>query len=158
LYISAHFKILREIIQDSEVKEFVTYHQQVLSITEKFRQIFKLEIFVVYSLLVLILCVTVFEVVMIDEIGQKFTAFASVLIAVIGLFIYSYCGQLVADSSTAVCDEFYKIDKNWLIVIMRTKKAVSLKVGFIDPCMMTFIRYLDHTFSLMAVVSHLTKL
>ena len=158
MYISAHFKILRKFIQDSEVKEFVTYHQQVLNITEKFRKFFKLEILVLYSLLVLLLCVTIFEVVTIDEIGQKVSAFGNVLISVVVLFMYSYCGQLVADSSIAVCDEFYKINKNSIIIIMRTTKPVSLKVGFIDPCMMTFIRYLNHTFSLMAVISHMTKL
>ena len=158
MYITAHLKILREIIHEVELKEFVKNHQEVLKLLTKFKRIFKPVIFVHYVLISMFLVVIASQIVIIIEVELRMIAISSVMISIATLLIFSYGGQMIMQSSASVCQEFYKIDRDCLIVIMRIQKPLSLKVGFFEPNLSSCRSYLEYTFSLVALLKHLTKL
>lgn len=101
---------------------------------------------------------TAFEVAIFEEIVEKITAISCIIIAIIGLFLYSYCGQAVMDSSIALSSEFYEINKDCLFIIMRTQKPVKLYFRIFDPNLFTCKTFLDFTLSLIAFLKYLKKI
>lgn len=158
MYITAHLKVLRQIIHEVELREFIKYHKEVLILLTKFKKIFKPVIFVHYLFISMFLVVIASHIVIIVEIELRIVAIQSVTIAIITLLIFSYGGQMIMQSSTSICQELYKIDREYLIVIMRTQKPLSLKVGFFEPSLSSCRTYLELTFSLVVLLKHLTKL
>lgn len=157
LFISAHFKILREIINDIELSEFVRHHQEIFDLASNFKEVFKPVIFVHYLLNIVLLCVTALESVIIEDLGKKIIAVSSTFLGVVGLFVFCYGGQIVFNTSESICDDLNIFTKDYIIVLIRSQKPVKLKVAFFDPTLLTCRFYLDHTLSLIAVLKHVVK-
>ena len=86
---------------------------------------------------------------------KKFRAFFHVIIASLELLIYSYGGQKVMDSSMAVCDDVYEIDKNYLFIMMRSQMAVEMKSGFFHACLPIYMILIKRTMSLITLLQSL---
>lgn len=158
MYITAHLNVLREVIHEVELRKFIKYHKEVLNLLTKFKKIYKPVIFVHYLLISIFLVVVASQIVIIVEIKLRMVVIQSVTIAIVTLLIFSYGGQMIMQSSTSICQELYKIDRDYLVVIMRTQKPLSLKVGIFEPSLSSWGTYLEFTFSLVVVLKHLTKL
>jgi triphosphoribosyl-dephospho-CoA synthetase len=125
--ICAHFEILKIEIHELEVKEFVEYHQKVLNLSKHMNKLFSPIIFGEYLILSVLFCVVALEVgiseSLVDTIPILFHGMASFM----DLMIYSYGGQKIMDCASAVCEECYKIDDNYLIIMSRTKRDVKME-------------------------------
>lgn len=110
-----------------------------------------------YAATLLYICVAAFEVVTIQETGQKVVAALNSIIAACALAIYSYGGQIVLDSSISMCNELYEIDKNNIFVIAMSQRSVKLTVGFFNPNMLTCRLFLVYTMRLISLFRYLAK-
>lgn len=158
LYINSYFKVLRKMIHEEDLKIFVEKHQEILSLTQKFKKTFWPIIFVHYTIIFFFLCMTAFEVVVVEEIGQKLVALSCTITAIVGIFLFSYGGQILMDSSVAITDEIYNVNKDYIFIIMRTQHAVKLNVGIFNPNLETCKTFMDYTWSFIAFLRYLKKL
>ena len=152
LYLHTHFEILRKTIDSTELKEFVNYHREVMELAQKVKKFYKILIFMKFTLITIILCVACFELTSIDEFGQQIRAFFHIIVASLELLIYSYGGQKVMDSSMSICDEVYKLDKNYLFIMMRTQMPIQMKSGFFHACLPIYMILIKRTMSLITLL------
>lgn len=155
LYLQAHFKILRNTINNTELREFVDNHRQVMNLTLEVRSFYKKLIFMKFILTAVILCVACFQVTSINDFVMKARAFFHVIVASLELLIYSYGGQKVMDSSMSVCDDVYEIDKNYLFIMMRSQMAIKMKSGFFHACLPIYMILIRRTISFITLLKSL---
>lgn len=71
---------------------------------------------------------------------------------IIQLFIYSFGGQQIMDKSCSVATEIYHLDKDYNLVILRSKKPLKIQAGFYHACLPTFRAILSSAASLMTLL------
>lgn len=157
LYLQTHFQILRETINNTEMKEFVDIHRQVINLTQAVRNFYKRLIFMKFTLIAVILCAACFQVSSNDDFEKKLRALSHVIVASLELLIYSYGGQKIMDSSMSVCDDVYEIDKNYLFIMMRSQMAVEMKSGFFHACLPIYMILIKRTMSLITLLKSLNS-
>lgn len=150
--ICAHFKILRSKINVMDVKEFFVYHQDILNLGSNLQYLFKEIVFVQFVAMTLLLCVDGFQVIEFDGMSKKFNAIFHTVTALIDLFIYSYGGQIIMDSSMAVCDENENIEKCYIIIYMKAQAKLKIDNGFFDASLPTFSIILNRVMSLITLL------
>ncbi|XP_070508199.1 odorant receptor 45a-like [Chironomus tepperi] len=149
--ICAHFEILRHIINDVKVKEFVEYHQKVLDLAEKINEIFSIVIFQEYLILSLIFCVIGFQVVISEDLIHSVPMMFHGTAALINLLIYSYGGERIMDHANRVCVDCYKVKKDYLIIMMRTKHEYKVKSMMYHASLPTFSLIMGRTMSMITL-------
>lgn len=92
------------------------------------------------------------QIIIIPEIYQKVTASTHLIGGTVALFVYSYGSQKIMDFGLLVGDDIYKIDKNFLFILMRTQKLLKIKSGFIHASLPTFLGLLSWTVSLVTLI------
>ena len=93
--ISAHFIILRDIILETELKEFVKYHQKIIGVTKKVSKLYKPIIFTEFVLVTTILCVSGLQIIMSNDFSKFFVALFLNLAAVVDVVIFAFGAQKV---------------------------------------------------------------
>jgi len=86
--------------------------------------------------------------------SKKFNAFFHTATALIDLFIYSYGGQIIMDSAMSVCDENENIDKNYIIINIKTQAELKIDTGFFSATLPTFCTILNPSY----VVNNFTSI
>ena len=124
--ICAHLKIIRLVMNERGLKETVNHHNQVLDLVKRFNKLFDEIMFGEYAVKSVVLCVVGFLIVMTDDVFVLTICFFHGMAGVIELLIYSYGGQKIMDYGEEICDECYEIDKNYLIIMLRTKDQLRL--------------------------------
>lgn len=150
--ICAHFEILRRIINDIEVKEFVDYHQRVLELSEKINKIFSIVIFEEYLILSVIFCVIGFQVVISEDLIHSIPMMFHGTAALINLLIYSYGGEIIMDHANNVCKDCYRINKDYLIIMMRTKHEYKVQSMMYHASLPTFSLIMGRTMSMITLL------
>ncbi|CAG9801718.1 unnamed protein product [Chironomus riparius] len=125
--ICAHFEILKIVIHDLEVKEFVEYHQKVLNLAKHINRLFNPIIFGEYLVLSVLFCVLALEA----GLSENFFDFIPILFhgiaSLLDLMIYSYGGQKIMDCASEICKDCYNVDSNYLIIMLRTKRELKIE-------------------------------
>ena len=150
--ISAHFIILRDIILETELKEFVKYHQKIIGVTKKVSKLYKPIIFTEFVLVTTILCVSGLQIIMSNDFSKFFVALFLNLAAVVDVVIFAFGAQKVLDSALAVCNEVYKADKNYLLIMMITQKELKFDVGLFHASLNTLSIILSRTMSFITLL------
>lgn len=70
------------------------------------------------------------------------------LTIVVEVFVYSFGGQIVQDTSLAVADHFYEVDKDLILIIKRAQKAVKFQSFIYKLDLPTFRKILSTAASL----------
>lgn len=148
----AHLNILRDIVHETQVKDFVIYHREIISLTQKLNKLFRPIIFVEYVVVVTILCVTGVQVLLYDDYGKILGALFHASAALLDITVYSYGGQRIIDASLTVCDQVYKIDKDYVIIISMSQKALKFDTGFFETSLDTLSIILSRTMSFITLV------
>ncbi|CAG9801717.1 unnamed protein product [Chironomus riparius] len=150
--ICAHFEILRNIINEINVKEFVDYHQKTLELATKLNKIFGIVIFGEYLILSVIFCVIGFQVVISEDLIHSVPMMFHGTAALINLLIYSYGGEIIMDHANKVCEDCYKINKDYLIVMMRTKHEYKVESMMYHASLPTFSLIMGRTMSMITLL------
>lgn len=103
----------------------------------------------------MLLCVLGFQLVMFHNFLKRIVVTIFGMAMTTQLFIYTYGGQLVMDTSTSVADKIYQTDKDLIIIIARSHKASIIKVGFYDANSATFGTILSSAASLITLLKSL---
>jgi hypothetical protein len=135
-----------------DVKEFVVYHREILNLGSKLQHLFKEVVFVQFISMTLLLCVDGFQLIEFEGMSKKFNAFFHTATALIDLFIYSYGGQKIMDSSKSVCDENENIDKSYVVINMRAQSELKIDTGFFNASLPTFSTILNRVMSLITLL------
>lgn len=154
--ISAHFEILRNIVNDIKIKEFVKYHLKVINITHRLSRLNKQIILVEFTAVSLIICFTGIQILVLDDYEQIMAALFHCFVSITDAGIYAYCGQKVLDSSGAVSNEIYTLKKDYLPIIMMSQKKMKFDSGLFDASFETFSTMLSRTLSFMTVLKSFT--
>lgn len=157
LNISAHFEILRGIINDAETKDFLVYHQKILDISKKLIKLYKPIIFTEFVIMAIVLCFTGLQILMMNDFGKIVGALLHAGAAFADVAIYSYGAQKVLDSSLAVCDEVYKADKNYILIILITQKELKFDAGLFHASLHTLTVILSRTMSFITLLKSFIK-
>ena len=129
LNISAHFDIMQKIINDTQTKDFIIYHQTVLGISKKLIRLFKPIIFTEFVIMAIVLCFTGLQILMMDDTGKILSALLHAGAAFADVAIYSYGAQKVLDSALVVCDEFYRTDISQISFLEQFQVTLSRLFG-----------------------------
>lgn len=125
----------------------------MLELAEKLNSLFKEIVFTEYLVMTVLLCVDGFQVIEFDEWSKKFNAFLHTATALIDLSIYSYGGQKIMDCSMSLCDESEKVDRNYMLVILRSQCGVKIQNGFFNAASLpTFCLILNRVMSLITLL------
>lgn len=152
LNIAAHFEIMKKIINDAETKDFLIYHQTVLDISKKLICLYKPIIFTEFVIMTIVLCFTGFQILMLDDFAKILGAMLHAGAAFVDVSIYSYGAQKVLDSALAVGDEFYKSDKNYILVLLITQKELKFDAGLFHASLHTLTVILSRTMSFITLL------
>lgn len=94
---------------------------------------------------------------MVENIFKKIVALVFGLAIIIQLFVYSFGGQQIMDKSLSVTSEIYELDKDYLLVILRSKRLLKIEAGFYHACLPTFRAILSSAASLMTLLKSLVE-
>lgn len=150
--ISAHFIILREIILQTDLNDFVKYHQKVIRVTMNLSRLFKPIIFTEFVLVTTILCVSGLQIIMFNDFSKFFVALFLNLASLCDVTIFAFGAQKVLDSALAVCREVYKADKNYILIMMITQKELKFDVGLFHASLNTLSIILSRTMSIITLM------
>jgi odorant receptor len=157
LNICAHFDILRITSSISNKRDFIRYHQKILNLADDLNDLVKPVVFAQFLLSSLLLCVIGFQLVMGASVVKKIIALFFGLAIIIQLFVYSFGGQQIMDKSGLVATEIYQLDKDYNLVILRSKKPLKIQAGFYHACLPTFRAILSSAASLMTLLQSFVK-
>lgn len=150
--ICAQLENLRESIDIDDKKSFVKNHQNILRLANELNELVKPVIFVLFLFGSLLLCVIGFQLMTIKSASKKIAACSFGITIIIQLFIYNYAGQEIRDKSSSVAGNFYKPDKDFLIIIARSQKPLEIKSAFYNASLPTFRLILSSTASLFTLL------
>ena len=136
-----------------KIDEFVIYHLKLIDITKKLNSIYKSFIFVTYIIGVLIYVPLGLCIITTDNFLNNFSIIMHGVSALFYVAIFSYGSQKIMDSSEALCDEVYNIDKDYLMVIMIAQKKLSFRTPFFEASFDTFSFMLSRSWSFITVLS-----
>ena len=131
---------------------FIKTHQKLTKFVEKLSKLFRPILFTQYLMSSLLLCVLGFQLVKSPSLVKKLIAFMTGCATLNQTYIYSFGGQLVRDKSSTVAENFYEIDKDFVLVIARTQKPSTFSAWFYEANLMTFQLILKRTVSLITVL------
>jgi 7tm Odorant receptor len=100
----------------------------------------------------MLLCVIGFQIVVLESLIEKVIASIFGAAIIIQMFIYSFGGQLIADKSSSVAENFYENDKDFIIIIARSQKAAKINAGFYQANLPTFSSILSSAASLITLL------
>lgn len=152
LNLSAHFKILRKIINETELEDFVKYHQQTIKVTKKLTNILKPVILLEFFIVALVLCMSGAIVVLSNDYKKVISSFLLTVAVLNDVSIYAYGGQKILDSASLVTEKLNKLDKNYIIVMTITQKDLKFDVGLFHASMQTLSNTLSRAFSLITLI------
>ncbi|XP_070502418.1 odorant receptor 82a-like [Chironomus tepperi] len=153
LNINAHFEILRNSINNMKIDEFVKYHVEILEITYKLNSFYRPLILAQYSIGIVLFAVLGLSVVAADNWLQNLIPIFHTYGALIYVAVFSYVSQKIMDSSEALCDEAYNIDKDYLMVIMIAQKKLRFTTGFFEVSFDTYSIMLSRSWSFIALLN-----
>ena len=110
-----------------ELGEFVDYHNNVIDITQRFKRFYRLIIFIEFSFLSLLICVTSIQVTLGDDLLKSLAPLFHGMTSVLALLIYSYGGQQIVDSSVGVCDDYFGNEKTFILIVFRSQKPLMVE-------------------------------
>ena len=148
--ISGYFDILRSLMNDMKIDEFIIYHLEIIDITNRLNSIFMPIIFILYSVGTALIVVLGLIVITADNLLNNIAAVVYAPAALVYFAIYSYGSQKIMDSSEAICDEAYGIDKDYLATIMIAQKKLRLTTPFFEISFETFGFMLSRSWSFIA--------
>lgn len=154
--ICAHLKIIRLAMNERDLKETVDHHNQIIDIVAKLNKLFNIILFTEYAVKSVILCVLGFLIFMSDDPVIVSVSMSHGLAGVIELMIFSYGGQKIMDYAEEICVECYEIDKNYLIVMLRTKYKLRLYSLMYDACLPTVTLIMNRTLALITLLKSFT--
>ena len=155
--ISAHFVILRKIVHDAPTKDFIICHQKVLKIAKKLIKLYKPIIFTEFTIMTLVLCFTGLQIIMLNDFGKIIAAILHAVAAFADVAIYSYGAQKIMDSALVVCDEVYKTDKNYILIMMITQKELKFDAGLFHASLHTLTKIMSRTMSFITLLQSFIK-
>ena len=72
--------------------------------------------------------------------------------ALIYVAVFAYGSQKIMDSSEAICEEAYYIDKDYLMVIMLAQKKLRFTTGFFDVSFDTYSIMISRSWSFITLL------
>lgn len=119
--------------------------------TKKINKIYNVSIFLGFLFFSLLLCVTAFQVLVSDDLKQITKAFFHGTAVLIDLLIWSYGGQRIMDCSLEVCDDCYKLDKDYKIIMIMTHRELKIESLKVETSLPTFTLVINRTMSLITL-------
>ncbi|CAG9801188.1 unnamed protein product [Chironomus riparius] len=153
--VCAHLKIIRQTMNERSLKETVSYHNRIFDLIAKMNKVFSAILFGEYAFLSLLLGVNGFLIVMTNDISIRTACCIHGTTGVIELLIYSYSGQKIIDYGQEICDDCYEIDKNYLIVMLRTKHKLRLYSLMYDACLPTVTLIMNRVMAMITLLRSL---
>lgn len=134
-----------------DLKEFVNFHRDLIEMTTKLNKIYSIATFLQFLLFSLLLCVTAFEVFMGNDFAKMIIASIHVSAVLVDLLIYSYGGQSVMDCSKELCDDCYKLDMNYTVIMIMAHRGLKIESLVFHASLPTFSIVLSRTMSLITL-------
>lgn len=109
-------------------------------------------VFISYLLGSIQICLAGFRIVMDQSLMLRAIDTSYCMIVTLQLLMYSYCGELIIENSSVVADEFYQLDRDYLIIIARAQKTAIIRSGFYTADLPTFTAILSSAGSLLTLL------
>ena len=151
LNIAAHLEILRGSINDLKIDEFVKYHLKIISITKRVNSVYSPMIFTQFFIETTLFVELGLSIMAADNLLESLKLVMHISGALADVACYSFGSQKIMDSSEEICDEAYKIDKDYLMVIMTAQKKLRITTFFFDASFVTFSFMLSRTWSFISL-------
>lgn len=152
MYLSAHLEILRNSIAIMDLKEFVDYHVKLISLAVKMNKLYYFIIFLECLVMSLLISVMAVIVMTSGDVAVLFTLGFYLISCITDLFIYCYGGQKIMDSAGDLCNEYYKLNKNYFTIMLRTSTDLKIKTFIFDASLSTITLILNWAMSLITFV------
>lgn len=136
---------------------FVSYHRKVIALTKKLRNIFRPIIFTQFVIAALILCLTGVQVIVNDDFAKILTALFHAVAVLIDVGIFSYGGQRVMDSAYSVYEDIYRLDRNYIPIMLMSQKKLKFDSGLFEASLDTYSILLSRTMSFTTLLKSMVK-
>ncbi|KAK9884865.1 hypothetical protein WA026_009087 [Henosepilachna vigintioctopunctata] len=155
-------KVRNECIYN-ELKECIDHYDKITSYIKDLEEIFTFVPFGQLSVSTVVICVSCFQVMILDPLSTNFLGMITFALTMI-FQIYTYChyGNQLYHESASIGDAVYMSDwysfdlksKRMIIILMeRSKKPLVFKAGYLLPLSVeTFVSIMRKTYSLLAVL------
>lgn len=154
LNISAHLEILRGSINDLKLDEFVEYHLKIIKIANRLNSIYSLLIFVEFFIISTTLIVVLgLSVIAAEGFLELIVPFLHISGALTDVACHSFGSQKMLDSSEAIYDEAFNIDKDYLMVIMTAQRKLRITTPFFEASFETFSFMLSRSWSFITLLN-----
>jgi gustatory receptor len=150
------FDVLRESF-DGDKKKFVKKHLQLLELVKELNDIFKEIVFCQFLLSSMLLCVLGFQVVAVKSVASMIVPAVYSFTIIIQLFVYSFGGQHIVDTSDAVSKNIYKVDRDSTVIIARPHQRTLIKSVFFTADLPSFLFIIRSTGSLITMLKSFVK-
>lgn len=136
-------------------KNFIEEHQKVLDSAKALNNLFKPVVLIQFFATSTLLCVQGFQLIMLDNVFNKIVALIGGVTIITQLFVYSYGGHLIMDTSSSVADLLYEVKKENVMIIQRAQRPALIEVGFFKANLIAFTSVLSSTASLITLLKSL---
>ncbi|KAL7027209.1 hypothetical protein ACKWTF_005361 [Chironomus riparius] len=154
LNISAHLKILRGSINDLKIDQFVKYHLKIIRITNRLNSIYNFmiftEFFIISTTLIVVLGLSVIAA---EGFLELVVPFLHISGALTDVACHSFGSQKMLDSSEAIYEEAYSIDKDYIMVIMTAQRQLRITTPFFEASFETFSFMLSRSWSFITLLN-----
>jgi hypothetical protein len=129
----------------------------LLYLSKELNSLFGEIIFSQFLFISTLLCVLGFQVVMVDGVAGKMVPAVYGVTMLIQLLVYALGGQAIVDKSEAVANDFYEVDRDFLIITARPMKPSITKSIFFTADLPTFVTIINATGSLITMLKSFVK-
>lgn len=157
LNVTAHLDILRDIVENSDLQDFVTYHFKIIKLAQKLNNLFRPIVLNEFIIITIFLCFTGVQIIKCDNLIIILAAFLHCTAGVVDMTVYAYGGQRISDKSVAVCNQMYIISRKYVPVIMMSQKEINFDGLFFKASMETLSVTLGRAVSFITLLKSFVK-
>jgi sensor histidine kinase YesM len=143
---------LREQVHEVEKIDFIERHQQTLALSHELNEIFRPIIFIEFLAVSFVLGGIGVTFAMSRNFIEHLMLLIYGSVMMVQLFIYCYGGQYLKERALSVCDEVYKLDRDYKLIIMRIQKGVKIEAPFFRATMEQFASVMNTTWALISII------
>jgi odorant receptor len=123
-----------------------------LESVEDLNKIFKKVVFAQFLLSSVQLCVLGFQIVVIENIAGLIVPLIFGFTIIIQLFVFALGGQLIVNTSVAVSENCYEVDRDLILIIARPQKLTLINSVFFTADLPSFLSIMRFTGSLITML------
>jgi odorant receptor len=140
---------------DGDKRKFIEDHLKTLELTKELNGFYEPIVFIQFLVSSVTLCLLGFQLIMLENFYQRLVILLFASAFIVQVFVYCFAGQLIQDKSSSVAEDFYACEKDFILIIARSRKAEFVRAGFFRVNLVTFTSIMNSAISMITLLKSL---